>query len=122
MNSQHDSLCISLIALTRSFSAETHLKEKTLRYRFHIVHIPGVKHWAADTLSHHPTRPTDPEKLPLPDDIASVKDALDLPSLTDIRCSFLAGIRMVDESNTNDDQMNLLMTTNESACLNSDMS
>ncbi len=30
------------------------LKEKTLRYRFRMVHIPGIKHKAADALSRHP--------------------------------------------------------------------
>lgn len=31
------------------------LKEKTLRYRFHMVHIPGAKNRASDTISRHPT-------------------------------------------------------------------
>ncbi len=31
------------------------LKEKTLRYRFLMVHIPGVKNKVLDTLSRHPT-------------------------------------------------------------------
>ena len=30
------------------------LKEKTLRYRFQIIHVPGVKHRAADALSRYP--------------------------------------------------------------------
>ena len=30
------------------------LKEKTLRYKFRMVHIPGVRHKAADALSRHP--------------------------------------------------------------------
>jgi len=46
------------------------LKEKTLRYRFRMIHIPGVKHRATDCLSRHPT--CDAEKLVLPDDIAQV--------------------------------------------------
>ena len=29
-------------------------KEKTLRYRFTMTHIPGVKHRIPDTLSHYP--------------------------------------------------------------------
>ena len=32
------------------------LKEKTLRYRFKMVHIPGVKHRAADGLSRYPSQ------------------------------------------------------------------
>ena len=31
------------------------LKEKTLRYRFRMVHIPGVRHRATDCISRHPT-------------------------------------------------------------------
>ena len=46
------------------------LKEKTLRYRFQMIHIPGVKHRAADGISRHPTN--DPELLPLPDDVAAI--------------------------------------------------
>ena len=29
------------------------LKEKTLRYRFTMIHVPGVRHKAADAVSHH---------------------------------------------------------------------
>ena len=32
------------------------LKEKTLRYRFQMVHIPGAKHLAADGISRHPVK------------------------------------------------------------------
>ncbi|MEW8208358.1 MAG: RNase H-like domain-containing protein, partial [Candidatus Thiodiazotropha taylori] len=46
------------------------LKEKTLRYRFRMVHIPGVRNRATDCISRHPTG--EPEKLPLTDDIASI--------------------------------------------------
>ena len=31
------------------------LKEKTLKYKFQILHIPGVKNTAADAMSRHPT-------------------------------------------------------------------
>ncbi|VDI76071.1 Hypothetical predicted protein [Mytilus galloprovincialis] len=48
------------------------LKEKTLRYRFRMIHVPGVKHHAADGVSRHPTG--DPEKLILLDDIAAIKE------------------------------------------------
>ena len=36
------------------------LKERSLRYRFKIRHIPGVRNHAADALSRHPVGPTDP--------------------------------------------------------------
>ena len=35
------------------------LKEKTLRYRFKVIHVPGLKNKAADALSRHPTESTD---------------------------------------------------------------
>ena len=47
------------------------LKEKTLRYKFCMVHIPGVRHKAADAVSRHPTGPINPSMMPLPDDIAA---------------------------------------------------
>ena len=70
------------------------LKEKTLGYRFRLVHIPGVKHRAADAISRHPTG--EPVKMDLPDDVASLQDDIlsaDLPTLAELRTSFLAGIR-----------------------------
>lgn len=47
------------------------LKEKILRYKFRMVHIPGVRHKAADAVSHHPTGPTQPDMMILPDDVAA---------------------------------------------------
>ena len=46
------------------------LKEKTLQYRFKMVHIPGVRHAAADAVSRHPI--SDAEELNLPDDVACI--------------------------------------------------
>ena len=40
-----------------------------LRYRFRMVHMPGIKHHAADCVSRHPAG--DAEKLSLPDDTES---------------------------------------------------
>ena len=45
------------------------LKEKTLRYKFRMVHIPGTKHRAADSVSRYPTGA--PAKMRLEDDISS---------------------------------------------------
>ena len=47
------------------------LKEKTLGFRFQMVHISGKKQRAADTVSRHPTGKA--EKLVLEDDIASLE-------------------------------------------------
>ena len=72
------------------------LKEKTLRYRFRMVHIPGVKHRATDCISLHPTGES--KKLLLTDDIASIHSSLTTithsPSLMDglrtpTTCSFI---------------------------------
>ena len=45
------------------------LKEKSLRYKFMITHIPGVRHAAADAISRHPASPAEP--LLLPDDMVA---------------------------------------------------
>ncbi|XP_046846784.1 uncharacterized protein LOC124440433 [Xenia sp. Carnegie-2017] len=50
------------------------LKEKTLRYRFQMIHIPGIRHKAVDAISRHPTGPENPTMLHLQDDIAELKD------------------------------------------------
>ena len=53
------------------------LKEKTLRYRFRMIHIPGVKHRVADGLSRHPVDPA--ETIELQDDIATMSSLNALP-------------------------------------------
>jgi len=67
------------------------LKEKTLRYRFRIIHIPGVKHRATDCLSRHPVN--EPVQLILPDDVATVNADL---SRTSSRPSLLSVLRTND--------------------------
>ena len=59
------------------------LKEKTLRYRFQMMYVPGPNHRAADAVSRHPTG--DPETKVLIDDVASISptyvcDTLNLPA------------------------------------------
>lgn len=49
------------------------LKEKTLRYKFRMIHIPEVQHKAVDALSRHPST-TSPEMLELPDDIVAASE------------------------------------------------
>ena len=58
------------------------LKEKTLRYRFRMVHLPGLLHRAADSVSRHPTG--DAEKMTLIDD-TSESESIDA-------CLFTAAI------------------------------
>ena len=50
------------------------LKEKTLRYRFRVTHVPGMKNKAADAMSRRLTGR--PVKTDLPDDDASISDIL----------------------------------------------
>ena len=45
------------------------LKEKTLRYRFVMQHVPGAKNRAPDALSRHPSGNTVPRRLSLPEDV-----------------------------------------------------
>ena len=63
------------------------LKEKTLRYRFRMVHISGIHNKAADAISRHPSGDTKPEILCLPDDTAHIQNAMAVQRM------FLAGIR-----------------------------
>ena len=74
------------------------LKEKTLRYKFRMVHIPGVKHKAADAVSRHPNGPSSPEKLHLPDDVANIDESNNAPTLDLYQQPLLTGIRHHDYS------------------------
>ena len=62
------------------------LKEKTMRYRFTITHIPGTRHRASDALSRHPV--SSAEHLQLPDDATSAIYTAMLPEdiLNSLRC------------------------------------
>ena len=90
------------------------LKEKTLRYKFRMVHIPGVRHRAADAVSRHPTGPTNPDMMPLPDDIAA-SGVSAIPSLFNPPGhSFLSGIRCKEPPTpytTIDDELASLVST-----------
>ena len=48
------------------------LKEKTLRYRFRMIHIPGVRNKTPDALSRYPTGTTTPDRMILPDDAHTI--------------------------------------------------
>jgi hypothetical protein len=47
------------------------MKEKTLRYKFNMIHIPGAKNRTADAVSRHPTTHEN-ERMVLPDDLFSL--------------------------------------------------
>ena len=62
------------------------LKEKTLRYKFHILHVPGAKHKAADDMSRYPSGHKQPEMLelitptsPTVDGVVIYKDRVVIP-------------------------------------------
>ncbi|XP_057312316.1 uncharacterized protein K02A2.6-like [Hydractinia symbiolongicarpus] len=57
------------------------LKERTLRYRFSMRHISGLKNRVPDALSRHPAGDPTPEKLVLPDDISCIAASTALSSL-----------------------------------------
>ena len=69
------------------------LKEKTLRYRFQMIHIPGIKHRAADALSRHPSGPPHPEIMSLPDDVATTIDSNNTFPFDQPGHYFMAGVR-----------------------------
>ena len=75
------------------------LKEKTLRYKFHILHVPGAKHKAADAMSRYPSGHKQPEMLELPDDIASLN----------VKHSFLSKIRHTENTTNSEMNYTLLM-------------
>lgn len=69
------------------------LKEKTLPFKFRIIHVPGKRHLASDAVSRHPTG--DPEQLRLPDDVHAACE-----SYSSIWCTqndMLKGIRVEPE-------------------------
>ena len=70
------------------------LKEKTLKYRFHITHIPGIRHVAADTISRNPVGAAN--HLHLPDDASPISTD-DIPTMPH---TFLMAIRVQPDSPT----------------------
>ncbi len=55
------------------------LKEKTLRYRFRMIHIPGVRNKTPDALSRYPTGTTTPDCMVLPDGAHTITSLLPQP-------------------------------------------
>ena len=58
------------------------LKEKTLEFRFRMVHIPGIRNKAADAISRYPSGNPYPDKMDLPDDTACITSQMNLPTVT----------------------------------------
>ena len=65
------------------------LKEKTLSYKFNVVHVPGKKNLGPDATSRYPTGA--PERLVLPGEPPETDLEHDTTT-TDLRAIILAGI------------------------------
>ena len=72
------------------------LKEKTLRYRFRMAHIPGVKNRAPDSVSRYPTGDHHPPKMILHDDTHGITDDITTPIVT-IPSQLMAGVSLDDQ-------------------------
>ena len=77
------------------------LKEKTLRYRFRMVHIPGVRNKTSDALSRHPSGTLSPAQMDLPDDNTAPDMACHHHSPR-IPTSLLAGISIAPPTEEDD--------------------
>ena len=77
------------------------LKEKTLRYRFRMVHIPGVRNHTSDALSCHPSGVRHPERLNLSDD-NTTPDAACPHHSPRIPTTLLAGISIATPTEDDD--------------------
>ena len=63
-----------------------------------MIHVPGVKHKAADVASRYPAGSNHPDIMHLPDDIAVIEEEPSVPSLRDSRRSFMAGVYVVEDT------------------------
>ena len=70
-----------------------------------MVHIPGVKNRAPDTLSRHPTGDTQPPKLVLHDDVHNIRDDTTIPP-PPIPTNLIAGV-------CTDDQLHAIQMENQ---------
>ena len=83
------------------------LKEKTLPYRFRMIHIPGVKNQTPDALSRYPTGTPTPERLVLQDDVHAVLDQAPT-RWPQPPTSLLSGISLIDSLDDSEDMETIL--------------
>ena len=88
------------------------LKEKTLRYRFTMVHVPGVRHKAADAVSRYPSGAPNPMKLVLTDDLVSSCQQDEVETDTLIKSAQIAAIEDIKSITWNEIQIE---TANDNA-------
>ena len=75
------------------------LKEKTLRYRFRITHVPGMKNKAADAMSRRPVGTALRSRMNLPDDNAAIMNHIPSSMHTDV----LSLLRRIEPDDDDDD-------------------
>ena len=75
------------------------LKEKTLRYRFRITHVPGMKNKAADAMSRRPVGSALRSRMNLPDDNAAIMNHIPSSMHTDV----LSLLRRIEPDDDDDD-------------------
>ena len=80
------------------------LKEKTLAFKFKMLHIPGSKNKAADAISRHPAG--NPEKLILTDDIAATQDT---PSINSVGSHELKAVTLEKVRTTTASELQMLI-------------
>ena len=83
------------------------LKEKTLRYHFRMVHIPGAKNRASDGISRYSTGDLIPPKMQLSDDVFHISHFTLSPELN-IPLQLIAGIHLEDQQLCDDMENNLM--------------
>ena len=78
------------------------LKEKTLSFRFRVVHIPGVRNRVADTLSRHPTgtKPDNHNQPQAVDNIYTHHPTVNIPNLLFDSIPLQPGIELEVEEST----------------------
>ena len=74
------------------------LKEKTLRYRFRITHVPGMKNKAADAMSRRPVGSALRSRMNLPDDNAAIVNHIPPSIHTDV----LSRLRRIEQDDDDD--------------------
>tara|TARA_B100000586_G_scaffold16662_1_gene11257 strand:- start:666 stop:1112 length:447 start_codon:yes stop_codon:yes gene_type:complete len=88
------------------------LKEKTLRFRFTMLHLPGIKHKAPDAISRYPSGNINPGGLLLKDDMSSWEGDILKESQDVYTSSILHRIRQIEnEACTTDEDLKAMAAT-----------
>ena len=74
------------------------IKEKTLRYRFRITHVPGMKNKTADAMSRRPVGSALRSRMNLPDDNATIVNHIPPSMHTDV----LSLLRRIEQDDDDD--------------------